>query len=115
MLKRVPTRQLKIIMVSLIVVGLLAVLYTPVLAVTSTYVFNPPCSGPGGATTLGLVGPGSFAVSYFGSSFWIDYFVCDDWLGCLYMVRQPLAAGHYIDVSIWSSFTNVSIWTGWCG
>lgn len=100
----------------LVLLGLLIVFQSPVVALVSdTYAFNDPCYGPGGATTMGMVGPGSFGVAYAGSSAWIDTFFCNDMLACLYTVRQPLAAGHYIDFAVWTSGTAVDIWTGWCG
>ena len=100
----------------LVLLGLFIVFQFPVLALVSdTYTFSDPCLGPGGATTMGLVGPLNFGVAYVGSSTWIDTFVCDDMLGCLYMVRQPLSAGENIHSAVWSSVSAVNIWSGWCG
>ncbi|MBX3055613.1 MAG: hypothetical protein KF770_03990, partial [Anaerolineae bacterium] len=104
----------KIVMFILLIMLMMLTVITA-SAGSDFHVFNPSCIGPGGATTAGSVSPGVFAVAYVGSSTWTDAKFCNDYLGCVYFVRQPLPAGHYITTGAWSNAGLLDIWTGWCG
>lgn len=104
-----------VILCLLLAIGTFFMFQLSVSALSDIYYFSPYCTGSGGATTIGTVSPGSFIVTYTGSSIWTSAQYCNDFYGCFYIVRQPLSNGQYIFDGEWWSLGFVDIWSGWCG
>ena len=101
--------------IMILLILMMSFMVLTVAAGADTHSFFPSCYGPGGATTAGSVSPGPFLITYVGSSSWTDTKVCNDFLGCVYFVRQSLSQGERIDIGGWGNLGLLDIWTGWCG